>query len=196
MGEELGCVNIGKEFLKEQQRIEPYIDEGGRVVAEGAKEEELEEELEEEEREAKAAAMLEPGEGIRRRLVAPEERVMGAGASPALFDFMPATELKGMDDFVEEADYYSYKKVGRREVRVVEETSLSWPPALTAYTFPRGVVEPLPTPIAGVLGTLGYYCMDAASLLPVIALDLMPASLVCDDVNSDRVKRVIRVLDQ
>ena len=51
--EELGCVNIGKEFLKEQQRIEPYLDEGGRVVAEGAKEEELEEELEEEEREAK-----------------------------------------------------------------------------------------------------------------------------------------------
>ena len=218
--EELGCVNIGKEFLKEQQRIEPYIDEGGRVVTEGAKEEELEEELEEEEREAKAAAMLEPGEGTRRRLVAPEERVMGAGASPALFDFMPATELKGMDDFVEEADYYSYKKVGRREVRVVEETSLSWPPALTAYTFPRGVVEPLPAPIAGVLGTLGYYCMDAASLLPVIALDLkpgvsvldmcsgpggkalamlqtlMPASLVCNDVNSDRVKRVIRVLDQ
>jgi len=218
--EELGCVNIGTEFLKEQQRLQPYLGEGGRVVAEGAKEEELVKEQEEEEKEAKAASMLEPGEETKRRLVAPEERVMGAGASPALFDFMPATELKGMDDFVEEGEYYSYKKVGRREVRVVEEASLTWPPALTAYTFPRGVVEPLPAPKAGLLGTLGYYCMDAASLLPVIALDLKPgvsvldmcsgpggkalamlqtltpASLVCNDVNHDRVRRVIRVLDQ
>ena len=32
--EELGCVNIGKEFLKEQQRIEPYIDEGGSKLRE------------------------------------------------------------------------------------------------------------------------------------------------------------------
>ena len=218
--EELGCVNIGKEFLKEQQRLQPYLGEGGRVVAEGAKEEELVIEQEKEEKEAKAVSMLEPGEETRRRLVAPEERVMGAGASPALYDFMPATELKGMDEFVEEGDYYSYKKVGRREVRVVEEATLNWPPALTAFTFPRGVVEPLPAPQAGLLGTLGYYCMDAASLLPVIALDLKPgvsvldmcsgpggkalamlqtltpASLVCNDVNSDRVRRVIKVLDQ
>ena len=218
--EELGCVNIGREFLKEQQRLEPYLGEGGKVVAEGAKEEELLKEEELEEKEAKTASMLEPGEESKRRLVAPEERVMGAGASPALFDFMPATELKGMEEFVEEGDYYSYKKVGRREVRVVEEATLNWPPALTAYTFPRGVVEPLPAPKAGVLGTLGYYCMDAASLLPIIALDLKPgvsvldmcsgpggkalamlqtltpASLVCNDVNGERVRRVIRVLDQ
>ena len=37
-----------------------------------------------------------------------------------------------------------------------------------------------PPPIPGSLSTLNYYCMDAASLLPVLALDLRPANRVLD----------------
>ena len=97
----------------------------GGIVTLGAEEEELEEE-----REAKAAAMLKPGKGTSRRLVAPEEeekraefpppspkfqstdirfqdnyvpkktrqRPVAPKEAPALFDFMPATKGKGMDD--------------------------------------------------------------------------------------------------
>ena len=70
------------------------------------------------------------------------------------------------------------------------------------------------------MSTLDYYCLDGASLLPVLALDvqpghsvldmcagpggkslailqtLHPASLVCNDVSQERVRRVISVLDQ
>ena len=219
MLEELGCLDIGAEFLKAQEKQRPFQPKRA-VLSEGLCEKEVEEQEEEAARRQERSTTLEV-EAAAGRLVEPEERVMGGGASPALYDFVPPTTLKGMEEFVEEADYYSYyKQLDSREVRCVVEPELAWPAALRALALPRGVVERLPRPRPGALGTLGYYCMDAASLLPVLALDLKPgqavldmcagpggktlailqtlcpASLVCNDVDRDRVKRVINVLDQ
>ena len=34
-----------------------------------------------------------------------------------------------------------------------------------------------PSPSPGQLGTMDYYCLDAASLLPVLALDVRPGQV-------------------
>ncbi|XP_072275364.1 5-cytosine rRNA methyltransferase NSUN4 isoform X2 [Pyxicephalus adspersus] len=57
-----------------------------------------------------------------------------------------------------------------------------WPPGaqLSCYTFPRGDLSRFPAPRADALGLLEYYLMDAASLLPVLALNVQPDHRVLD----------------
>lgn len=51
---------------------------------------------------------------------------------------------------------------------------------LSCYTFPRGDIRRFPSPRADLSGLLGYYLMDAASLLPVLALNVQPDHRVLD----------------
>ena len=44
------------------------------------------------------------------------------------------------------------------------------------YTFPRSVMDMFDQPTAGPSGNLNYYCMDGASLFPVLALDIQPGT--------------------
>ncbi|KAM5125213.1 5-cytosine rRNA methyltransferase NSUN4 [Mantella aurantiaca] len=52
--------------------------------------------------------------------------------------------------------------------------------ALSCYTFPRGDISRFPSPRMDMSGLLGYYLMDAASLLPVLALNVQPDHRVLD----------------
>lgn len=212
--EDLGCMSVGKELKLEQERLEEFIPEE-KIVNIEPKVEDVS--LIEEK---PVIESLDPDQAPQR-LINPEERTMGGGSTSALYDFVPTTELKGMEEFVEEADYYDfYKKMNQNDVRIVPEHRLSWPKTLSVYTFPRGVIDPFPSPKAGMLNTLNYYCMDLASLLPVLALDLQPgdrcldmcsgpggkaivmlqtlcpSELVCNDVDYHRIKRVINVMNQ
>jgi len=139
----------------------------------------------------------------------------------ALHQYVPTKELKGMDDFVEEAQYYqSYKKVASQAINIRPFLRLNFPSHLRCFTFPRGDPSSFPSPVSGSLSTLNYYCMDAASLLPVLALDLKPGqrvldmcagpggkslamlqtmypdTITCNDNSYERVRRVLNVLDQ
>ncbi|KAM9324611.1 5-cytosine rRNA methyltransferase NSUN4 [Gastrophryne carolinensis] len=51
---------------------------------------------------------------------------------------------------------------------------------LSCFTFPHGDISRFPSPRADTLGLLEYYLMDAASLLPVLALDVQPDHSVLD----------------
>ncbi|NXU85050.1 NSUN4 methyltransferase, partial [Xiphorhynchus elegans] len=53
-------------------------------------------------------------------------------------------------------------------------------PKIKCYTFPRGDITRFPPARPDTLGLLGYYLMDAASLLPVLALDVHQDDLVLD----------------
>ncbi|MBZ3874746.1 5-methylcytosine rRNA methyltransferase NSUN4, partial [Sciurus carolinensis] len=53
-------------------------------------------------------------------------------------------------------------------------------PNLRCFTFARGDVSCFPSARLGSLGVMDYYLMDAASLLPVLALDLQPGDVVLD----------------
>ncbi|KFO89349.1 5-methylcytosine rRNA methyltransferase NSUN4, partial [Buceros rhinoceros silvestris] len=51
---------------------------------------------------------------------------------------------------------------------------------IKCYTFPRGDITRFHPARPDTLGLLNYYLMDAASLLPVLALDVQPGDFVLD----------------
>ncbi|KAK3769809.1 hypothetical protein RRG08_046914 [Elysia crispata] len=64
-------------------------------------------------------------------------------------------------------------------LRVLPAETLSFPQDLKTFVFPSGVVSRFPSPKSHH-GTLGYYLMDAASVLPVLALDVQSNDRVLD----------------
>lgn len=146
---------------------------------------------------------------------------VGLSAS-ALFEFVPATKLKGLDkDYVLESDHYRYYS-GDTEFPVSTkiETSFDYPEFLNVFTYERGNVTSFESPQKGSTGVLNYYLMDGGSVLPVLALGikygdnvldmcaapggksllmlqtLLPARLVCNDVKESRVNRIHSVMNQ
>ncbi|KGL76847.1 5-methylcytosine rRNA methyltransferase NSUN4, partial [Tinamus guttatus] len=53
-------------------------------------------------------------------------------------------------------------------------------PNIKCYTFPRGDITRFRSARPDVLGIFNYYLLDAASLLPVLALNIKPGDLVLD----------------
>ncbi|XP_049735142.1 5-methylcytosine rRNA methyltransferase NSUN4 isoform X1 [Elephas maximus indicus] len=85
-------------------------------------------------------------------------------------------------DFVNEA--FSHWKLEPENGQPVASAPapVSWAcsPNLQCFTFAKGDVSCFPRARLGSLGVLDYYLMDAASLLPVLALGLQPGDTVLD----------------
>ena len=174
----LGCVDIHEQFKIGFSKVEPYItyQEGGGVSVDSEALENLDrdtqaEHLVEEEEEEEEFKSLDPDEASSR-LIKPDKNLL-SGNSVTMYNFMPTAKLKGMEDFVEESQYYeSYEKVDKDFIKFTPCLKLHFPPHLRCFTYPRSDLSEFPRPRPGSLGTLDYYCLDAASLLPVLALDV------------------------
>jgi len=83
------------------------------------------------------------------------ERIIRPGsANSALHNFMPATKLKGMEDYVEEEDQFKYLEQDNEFVVHKEnDERLVYPKILKAFMFPRGDVSKFPQPKRSSLGT-------------------------------------------
>ena len=126
------------------------------------------------------------------RIILPQEMILQGGgsdidaASASMYDFVPSTKIKGMEDFVEDSEYYD--KFNNRKgpntampVEIKEHSLITFPTHLEAYTFATGATDMrLEPPEKGILGTFDYYCMDLASLLPVLSLDIQRGQSVLD----------------
>lgn len=168
----------------------------------------------------KDISMRKDDEVLRGRIVAPEEQILGEEGSMSLHEFVPTKKLIGMEDFVEESAFYeSYEKIDTVPVKQVAVKRIALPKALNAFYFPRNVLESFPRPSRTMSGVFDYYCMDLASLLPVIALGLrphetvldmcagpggkslailqtlLPSKLVCNDVSGQRLQRARWVMN-
>ncbi|KAK2716129.1 hypothetical protein QYM36_010640 [Artemia franciscana] len=98
-----------------------------------------------------------------------------------LMDYLPATKIKGGENSAEPLDEMKYfQSCYDYEVKVVKGKPISFPAMLNVYTREKGNDEELPEPRHGVLNTSGYYCMDGASILPVLALGINPGQSVLD----------------
>ncbi|KDR18203.1 5-methylcytosine rRNA methyltransferase NSUN4 isoform X2 [Zootermopsis nevadensis] len=152
-----------------------------------------------------------------QRLIDPASGLSAA----ALYEYVPATRLKGMEDWIVESQHYRYyKKNTDFPVHIESDHDFIFPDHLQVLTFERGNVSSFPAPKRGSTGVLNYYLLDGGSLLPVLALGvnpgdrvldmcaapggksllmlqtLFPALLVCNDVQESRTNRIHAVIKQ
>uniref|UniRef100_A0A8D1F568 5-cytosine rRNA methyltransferase NSUN4 n=1 Tax=Sus scrofa TaxID=9823 RepID=A0A8D1F568_PIG len=92
-----------------------------------------------------------------------------------------STELEQLNakDFVNEAAFRGEPEPGDGQA-AAPPAAWSCSPNLRCFTFTRGDVSRFPPARLGSLGVMDYYLMDAASLLPVLALGLQPGDTVLD----------------
>nr|XP_010345694.1 5-methylcytosine rRNA methyltransferase NSUN4 isoform X3 [Saimiri boliviensis boliviensis] len=83
-------------------------------------------------------------------------------------------------DFVKEAiSHWELQSEGSQST-APSPPSWACSPNLRCFTFAKGDVSRFPPARPGNLGVMDYYLMDAASLLPVLALGLQPRDIVLD----------------
>ncbi|XP_034945663.1 5-methylcytosine rRNA methyltransferase NSUN4 [Chelonus insularis] len=141
--------------------------------------------------------------------------------SSALFEYIPATKIKGLDDYVLESEHYNYyTEAADFEIKVEKESFLNFPEHLKPFTFDTGCNSSFPSPRRTQMETFDYYLLDGASILPVLALDLkagdrvldmcaapggkslvalqtlLPHLLVANDVKHKRLNHVHRVMEE
>ncbi|KYN41109.1 Putative methyltransferase NSUN4 [Trachymyrmex septentrionalis] len=165
---------------------------------------------------------MKPIESDLNKIALDENRIIqpNAGLS-GLYEFVPATKIKGMENWILESQYYGYYKEGANfSVNIEKEVLLTFPQYLNIYTFEEKNDSRFPSPKKGSTGVLDYYLLDGASVLPVLALDLQPGDAVLDmcaapggkalsilqtlmpnimvanDIQKSRVDRINKVINQ
>lgn len=140
-------------------------------------------------------------------------------SSEALYQYIPATKIKGLDEWIPESQHYSYYTKGQDFPLTVEpETEFSFPEHLKVYTFEMdSECTSFPEPKRGQTGVKNYYPMDGGSVAVVLALclragdrvldlcsgpggkalvalqTLLPDIIICNDVARNRCNRIERV---
>ncbi|XP_066481124.1 5-methylcytosine rRNA methyltransferase NSUN4 [Tiliqua scincoides] len=71
-------------------------------------------------------------------------------------------------------------ETSKTQTELLSSHSASFSPNIKCYTFPKGDISLFPPARPDALGILGYYLLDAASVLPVLALNVQPGDLVLD----------------
>ncbi|KAL3273459.1 hypothetical protein HHI36_014903 [Cryptolaemus montrouzieri] len=101
--------------------------------------------------------------------------------SEVLQEFIPTTEIKGMEDFIPESNYYAYyDQSSNSNVKIEREFDIDFPENLNVYSYEIGNNSSFESPKKGSTGVFNYYLMDGGSLLPVLALDLRPNTTFLD----------------
>ena len=162
-----------------------------------------------------------PLEEAKDRLIHPDEEILaGSNAATNMYNFVPPAELKGLDDdFADEDDYFRDSSGQDIPIPFNEKVKISYPGHLDAFVYQKADFSRFPQPKPQKLKTYNYYCMDLASVLPVVALDirpgcsildlcsgpggkalaalqtLMPERILCCDLKADRLLRVRHVME-
>lgn len=136
-----------------------------------------------------------------------------------LHEFIPATKLKGMEDWIPESDHYKYyNSTTDFPLKIEMESDLIFPDQLNIFTYEKGNISTFIKPTRSVAGVFSHFLMDGASVLPPLALaiepgdrvldacaapggkslamlqTLYPKILVSNDLQTSRVERINRVL--
>lgn len=120
------------------------------------------------------------------RMVSSEIGVMG------LQEFIPATKLKGMEDFVPESQHYQYYSTTVDFPLTIEpETNFEFPKTLDIYAFPKGDISRFSRPRRGLTKTFSHFLLDGASILPPLMLNVQPDELVLDACSAPGGKSLI-----
>ncbi|XP_055300250.1 5-methylcytosine rRNA methyltransferase NSUN4 [Sitodiplosis mosellana] len=160
-------------------------------------------------------SLAEDSEFDFNRMISAEVGVMG------LQEFIPATKLKGMEDFIPESDHYQYYNTAVDFPLTFEpETDFLFPKTLDIYMYPKGDISRFSRPKNTATKVLSHFLLDAASILPPLMLNvqpgdvvfdacaapggkslillqsLLPKTVVCNDVSQGRVNRLYKLFFQ
>lgn len=144
-----------------------------------------------------------------------------AMGTAGLHEFIPATKLKGMEDWVLESDHYKYYSTTTDFPLSIEmETQLTFPENLHIFTYEKGNVSGFRKARRSVTGVSSHYIMNGSSILPPLALDIQPGErvldacaapggksllmlqtlhpdvLVCNDLQQSRLNRIEKTLSE
>ena len=138
----------------------------------------------------------------------------------SLYEYMPATKIKGREDWIPESTHYKYYTNSEFPIKIEKQSTLHFPEPLNVYTYEMENKQGFKESGIGSTGVCDYYLMDGASLLPVLALDLKPGCnvldmcaapggksllaiqtlypnfVVCNDVSISRTNRIFNVMKQ
>ncbi len=85
------------------------------------------------------------------RIIHPKNSLSAA----TLYEFVPATRIKGLDDWICESQHYEYyKKSLDFPINIEDETFLPFPDSLNVYTYEKCNVSSFPHPELGPTGVL------------------------------------------
>lgn len=138
-----------------------------------------------------------------------------------LHEFIPATKIKGMEDWVFESEHYRYySNTTDFPLKIEMELNFKIPDNLQLYCYEKGNVSTFRHPRKTSTGVLSHFLMDGASILPPLVLNvqpgdhvfdacaapggksllmlqtLLPKVLVSNDVQESRCNRIRRIMDQ
>ncbi|XP_064551436.1 5-methylcytosine rRNA methyltransferase NSUN4 [Drosophila montana] len=149
------------------------------------------------------------------RLVDPQ---FGTGG---LYEYVPASTIKGMEDWVAESEHYKYYQTSTDFPLIIEpEANFQYPEHLAIYTYEMGNCAEFKAPRQCLTGVLSHFLMDGASVLPPLFLQVQPGErvldacaapggksllmlqtlhldqLVCNDVQESRLNKLRRVMQE
>lgn len=138
-----------------------------------------------------------------------------------LHEFIPATKLKGMKDFVPETQHYQYySSTVDFPLNIEPETDFVFPAELDLYAYVEGDVSRFVRPRRSDAGTFSHFLCDGASILPALMLNVQPGDhvydacsapggkslvilqtmrpemIVCNDISISRTKRIYSLFNQ
>ncbi|CAH1997436.1 unnamed protein product [Acanthoscelides obtectus] len=123
------------------------------------------------------ASSLEKAKFDTRRLIDIKDPL----STEALHEFLPATEIKGREDFIPESNHYKmYDPETHFSVKMEKEYDLPFPDHLNIYCYERDNKSDFDSPKRGCTDVFNYYLMDGGSILPILALDLRPGNRFLD----------------
>lgn len=107
--------------------------------------------------------------------------VKDALSATILQEFIPATKIKGKEDFIPESSNYKlYDTKNDLGVKIVKEYDFNYPEHFKIYCFEKDNYSKFNPPKKDITGVYNYYLMDGGSILPVLALDVKPGNKVLD----------------
>ena len=99
----------------------------------------------------------------------------------ALHEFVPATKIKGREDFILESDHYRYySNTTDFPLKVEMELNFRIPDNLQLYTYEQGNISTFRSPRRTTTGVSSHFLLDGGSILPPLALNIQPGDHVFD----------------
>ncbi|XP_050295347.1 5-methylcytosine rRNA methyltransferase NSUN4 [Anthonomus grandis grandis] len=97
-----------------------------------------------------------------------------------LNEFIPATKLKGNEDYIPESTHYKMFDPATSTFKIEKEYDMHFPENLNVYCYEENNFSSFEPSGRASTGVLNYYIMDGGSILPILALDLTPGCTVLD----------------